>query len=418
MLLLVGVLLLSLRLAAAQPSLPPTQAYIRVVQDHHGVWWFQDGVGQQFFSLGVNCIGGCYGHAEATPMLPARRQWIVALLRAWGFNTAGCWSSPSVWPDFYVAEQLYAPFLPHAHDVFDAAFWQGPYADHLREEVKPFRGKTNVMGYFLDNEPVWNAQRMFAFYLRLGKRTPGSRAFLAYLKTYYRGQIRTLNRDWGTSYRRFAQLPGTRLPQRDAARLQQGMMQAWRLKVMTTYYQRYAAMIRALDPEHLILGIRYKGVPELAVFTALSPFFDVNSINDYNRSGHLKPVYTTLYQATGKPLMITEFSFSGFPSPGQPSGLFVAVDSQGNRGRGYHTYVEQAARAPFMVGMHWFMWSDYAQAASTGGYPYPPDVNVGLVTADEATVYEDLGRWITRTNAAVEAIHRLSREGFLPESAP
>ena len=95
-------------------------------------------------------------------------------------------------------------------------------------------------------------------------------------------------------------------------------MQAWRLKVMTTYYQRYTAMIRALDPEHLILGIRYKGVPELAVFTALSPFFDVNSINDYNRSGHLKPVYTTLYQATGKPLMITEFSFSGFPSPGQP----------------------------------------------------------------------------------------------------
>ena len=43
---------------------------------------------------------------------------------------------------------------------------------------------------------------------------------------------------------------------------------------------------------------------------------------------------------------------------------------------------------------------------------------MGLVTADEATVYEDLGRWITRTNAAVEAIHRLSREEFLPESAP
>jgi hypothetical protein len=92
------------------------------------------------------------------------------------------------------------------------------------------------------------------------------------------------------------------------------------------------------------------------------------------------------------------------------------VGSQAKRGLGYHTYVRQAARAPFMVGMHWFMWSDYAQAAPTGGYPHPPDVNVGLVTADEAAVYEELGHWITRTNAEVEAIHRGSREG-LP-SAP
>ena len=122
-------------------------------------------------------------------MLPARRQWIVPLLHDWGFNTAGCWSSPSVWPDFYVAEQIYVDFRPHAHDVFDAAFWQGPFADHLREEVKPFRGQPNVLGYFLDNEPAWNAPHMFAFYLRLGKHTPGSRALLAYLQTYYQGRI-------------------------------------------------------------------------------------------------------------------------------------------------------------------------------------------------------------------------------------
>jgi hypothetical protein len=68
--------------------------------------------------------------------------------------------------------------------------------------------------------------------------------------------------------------------------------------------------------------------------------------------------------------------------------------------------------------MHWFMWMDYVQAAPAGGYPYPPDVNVGLVTADEATVYEELGRWIAQTNAEVEAIHRGSREGARFETAP
>ena len=244
-------------------------------------------------------------------MLPARRQWIVALLHDWGFNTAGCWSSPSVWPDFAVAEQLYVDVRPQAQDVFDAAFWQGPFADHLREEVKPFRGQPNVLGYFLDNEPAWNAPHLFAFYLGLGQHTPGSRALLAYLHTYYRGRISLLNHAWGTAYRSFTQIPGTRPSPRSWRRMPRGMVQAWRTKVVATYYQRYAAMVRALDPEHLILGIRYKGVPALALFTALSPSFDVNSINDYTRSGHFKPVYATLYKATGKPLMITEFAFSG-----------------------------------------------------------------------------------------------------------
>jgi hypothetical protein len=192
--------------------------------------------------------------------------------------------------------------------------------------------------------------------------------------------------------------------------MQHGIVQAWHTQVMTTYYRRYATMVRALDPDHLILGIRYQGVPDMGLFTALSPYFDVNSINDYNRYGHLRPVYATLYKATGKPLMITEFSFSGFPSPGQPSALFVEVYSQANRRIGYHKYVRQAARAPFMVGMHWFMWRDYAQKVPAGSDPYPPDANVGLVTSDEVAVYEELGHWITRTNAEVEATHRVGRE--------
>jgi hypothetical protein len=69
-----------------------------------------------------------------------------------------------------------------------------------------------------------------------------------------------------------------------------------------------------------------------------------------------------------------------------------------------------------MVGMHWFMWSDHAQAASTGSHPHPPDVNVGLVTAGAAAVYEELGHWIRRTNAEVEVTHQAGQED--PSSEP
>ena len=405
--LLFALFLLIMRLAEAQASPPQVHEYIRVVLEN-GVWWFRDGSGRNFFSLGVNCVGGCYGHAEETAIAPARKIWVVSLLQDWGFNTAACWSSPSVWDDMYVADQIYTGFISKKHDVFDASFWNGWVADLLKDEVKPFLGRTNFIGYFLDNEPAWNAQQLFTFYLRLAKGKPGSRAFVTYLKSYYKESIRQLNHAWGTSYASFDNIPGTRPPKRYPVPMQQGILKAWRLEVATTYYRRYAAMVRALDPDHLILGIRYQGVPDMELFKALTPYFDVNSINDYNRYGHLKPAYAALYEVTGKPLMLTEFSFSGFPHPGHKSALFVDVYTQENRGIGYHKSVLQAARAPFMVGMHWFMWMDYTQQdQSMGGYL--PDKNVGLVSNDETVVYEELGRWIKHTNASVDATHRLAR---------
>jgi agarase len=310
----------------------------------------------------------------------------------------------------YVADQIYTGFIESQHDVFDELFWSGWYADRLKNEVQPFLGKRNFIGYFLDNEPKWNAHKIFDFYVDLAKTTPGSLALVAYLKTYYQGSIGKLNGEWGTPYASFDEIPGTRPPKPYPFSMQQGVLKAWRTQVAATYYRRYSAMVRTLDPAHLILGIRHRGVPDLEFFKALTPYFDVNSINDYNRYGHLKPAYAELYAATGKPLMITEFSFSGFPHPGHKSGLFVDVYTQEHRGLGYHKYVLQAAQAPFMVGMHWFMWRDYPTPdAAKDDYPYPPDENVGLVSHGETAVHEELGRWIRGTNAEVDATHRLAR---------
>jgi hypothetical protein len=53
--LLFALFLLSIRLAEAQASPSQAHEYISVVQEH-GVWWFRDGFGHNFFSLGVNCV--------------------------------------------------------------------------------------------------------------------------------------------------------------------------------------------------------------------------------------------------------------------------------------------------------------------------------------------------------------------------
>jgi hypothetical protein len=409
---------LSLLAIIAEGQCDPAQAhaYIRVVQED-GVWWFQDGSGRRFFSLGVNCVGGCYGHAEETPIDPSRKARIVSALRDWGFNTAGSWSSPSLWDELYMADRIYTDFSEITHDVFDESFWSGWMADRLKAEVRPFLGLKNFVGYFLDNEPEWNAERVFEFYLSLAKDRPGSQAFIAYLRTHYQGSIKKLNRDWRASHTSFENIPATPPPKPYPPVMRQGILKAWRTEVAVTYYRRYAAMVRALDPDHLILGIRHQGVPDVEFFRALAPYFDVNSVNDYNRYGQLRPVYAELYQATGKPLMITEFSFSGFPRPGHKSSLFVDVYTQENRGIGYRQYVLQAARTPFMVGMHWFMWMDYAeQDQAIQGFP--PDENVGLVSNDETEAYNELVRWVRGTHAEVDAAHRGARWVAPPQPGP
>jgi hypothetical protein len=417
---MVPLLLIALSLLAtiAEAQRAPAKAheYIRVVQED-GVWWFQDGSGRRFFSLGVNCVGGCYGHAEETPIDPLRKARIVSALRGWGFNTAGSWSSPSLWDELYVADRIYTDFSEIRDDVFDESFWSGRMADRLKTEVQPFLGMKNFVGYFLDNEPAWNAYQIFEFYLRLAKGRPGSQAFIAYLRTYYQGSIKRLNREWRTSHASFENIPGTPPPKPYSPFMRQGILKAWRTEVAVTYYRRYAAMVRAFDPDHLILGIRHQGVPDIEFFRALAPYFDVHSINDYNRYGHLRPAYAGLYQATGKPMMITEFSFSGFPHPGHKSSLFVDVYTQENRGVGYRKYVLQAARAPFMVGMHWFMWMDYGKQDPVI-HGFLPDENVGLVSHDEMAVYEELGRWIRGTNAEIDATHRGARWVAPPQQGP
>ena len=208
---LVFTLLLVLSVAAAAASRPQVSPYIRVVQEN-GVWWFQDGHGHTFFSLGVNCLGGCFGHTETAPIAPARKAWILSVLRAWGVNTAAAWSSPSLWHDLYVADRIYAPFASHADDVFDESFWSDRMVGQLTQEVQPFLGQQWFIGYFLDNEPVWSAREIFAFYLSLAKHRSGSQAFVTYCRAYYQGRIDQLNTDWGTEYASFDRLPESRPP--------------------------------------------------------------------------------------------------------------------------------------------------------------------------------------------------------------
>ena len=353
-------------------------------------------------------------------MEPARKLWMLGLLKKWGFNTAAAWSSPSVWDQLYIADQIYPPFGPKDLDVFDPKAWKKDFiVKGLRAEVSSMKGRPNLIGYFIDNEPKWEPERLYRQYSRLGADSVGARTLVDFTRKFYKGDLKALNREWGTRLKGFTDITGRAGRDVKVMHLPEGYLSTWRNEVAGIYYRRYSDLVRELDPGCLILGERHAGAPDDGFMKAVAPSFDVISINDYNRYGTLRPDYARIYKATGKPLMITEWSFSGWPRPGLPSLQFIDVYNQESRAKGYRKYVREAAKAPFMVGMHWFLWSDYGpwraaaesavnpEPAEGGDYQeaYYPDKNMGLVSHDEKEVYEVLVKECTRTNSEVESLH-------------
>jgi hypothetical protein len=395
------------------PALAPAETRYKVVKAGEA-FWFEDQAGKRFFSLGVDCAGGCYGHWEKSPMEPKRREWISRSLVEWGFNTAACWSSPSLWQGRYVMDQLYPSFQPEELDVFDTETWGYTAHENIKAELAGFLGKPEVVGYFLMNEVKWRTRKILINYRSMRPEAPGSRALLSFTRSFYGGDIRLLNRAWSTTFTGFGEVCRSMIGNEGVP---DEFLDAWRNVVAGRYYAEYAALVRSVDPGCLILGERNAGPPDLEYIKAVAPAFDVISVNDYNRYGALNGRYREYCGATGKPVMITEWSFSGFTQPGLKSLQNIDVYTQENRAIGYRKFVMNAARAPWMVGMHWFLWNDYGPwrnwkaIKSRRGREYVPDNNMGLVSHDEKETYATLVRECARTNAEVAAVHAAAVSG-------
>ncbi len=400
------VLLLAVLVSAAPAPVAGT-GFVRLVNDG-GVWWLTDGPDQRFLSLGVDCVEGCYGHYEKEPLPEARRKRAVSRLTAWGFNTAAAWSSPSVWGSLLVADQIYPGFDHEKQDAFDAAFYAGWFRGQVEAEVKAFKGRREVIGYFLDNEVKWHAKPIFETYLGLSRTAAGSVALVAFLREAYGGTIADLNREWKTTFKTFGDVAGTKPPTTTTKRMQREVLNPWRARVAAEHYRRYAAIVRELDPDHLILGVRWAGLPDLELYKACSVHFDADSVNDYNRYGNVSAKYDEYFAATGKPIMITEWSFGGWPAtPGGQSLQFVNVYSQEARAAGYRKFTLGLAAKPWMIGSHWFLYSDY-DGADVRKRNVPDDSNLGLTDENGTTVYEVLAAECARTNREAATVHRAS----------
>ena len=368
--------------------------------------WIVDPSGQPWLSLGVchisyegdrtddgqspyhDVASRRYGDGETWARAQAKR------LRQWGFNTIGCWSSPQMNSQglaytvmLNVSTFAGGDWLRNEFpDVFSPAFSAGA-AQSAAEKCAPCKDDPLLLGYFADNELDWNGFRrgltLFDTFLARDAATPGKLALVKQLRERYHGDLAALNAAWDLSLASFEALlecksiqPGSQAQVETIS----ADKDAYLRLAARTYFATCRDAIHAVDPHHMILGVRFAGRAELGVAEECGKYVDIVSFNDYNYDVPADKLWD-LARDTYRPIMITEWSFKAMDS-GLPNlrGAGVPVVTQMERAEAYERYTKQALSLPFVVGLHWFQYTDQPiQGRAHDG----ENSNYGLVTIDD-----------------------------------
>ena len=422
----------------------------------NGRWRFVSPAGQPFFSLGVDAVSPAnptivsgrealfadlpapgtplarffdstpegtrvfdVGAADLARVLGAdwRRRWAahtVARLTAWGFNTLGNWSDPDLAASGLAAVDFYdvqgdSALVPGADgrvlpDPFDPRF--PAVADAVATQMTArHRGSHTFLGYFSGNEMPWGgADRPDGFIaarvLRLGPDSPAKQALVAQLRGRYgtTGALaaawgtRTLGGDWAALLARAVPFPAspTGAARADAARF--GGVFADR------YFAAVSRALKAQDPDHLYLGVRFADAPA-EVVAACARWCDVLSFNVYGASPE---VAAARWRTFDRPVLIGEFHFGSTDRGAFWPGM-VDAGSEARRGPAYAAYVEAALRDPAIVGVHWYQYAD----EPVTGRPFDGENgHIGLVAVTDVPFsgfIEDIARANTRALAGFAA---------------
>ena len=388
-------------------------------------WFLTDPEGYAFFSLGCDCVTArCdaridglesllaplpsreeipelygerilpWGEGSRKPVLFSYERWnlmrafgpnwyaewqamVLAQLKQMGINALGNWSDPTLF-----GRMPYVTSLPEFPATKLSIFRDFP--DVLSEEYRKEaircaealaerRNEPWMIGYFLRNEPSW----AFVDDLIIADevlRTPEPSAcregLISWLKELY-STPEALSHAWKHPFRSFEDLYQ---PMKQASSFSAKAREDLRKfsAMLTEQYMRIPAeACRAVDPNHMILGMRWAWISDPLLVSGWDAF-DVFSINCYAVDPtaalqHVRDLGVDL------PVMIGEFHFGALDA-GLPATGLEAVPNQAERGKAYRYYCERVASHPSGVGCHWFQCYDQFALGRFDGENY----NIGL----------------------------------------
>lgn len=230
-----------------------------------------------------------------------------------------------------------------------------------------------MIGYFLRNEPSWAFVDNLVLadeVLYQPARTACREALVVELQDKY-GTVERLNEAWKTCFAGFEDLYRQQKNLSSCSERAWEDLRAFSVKMLERYVGIPARACREVDPNHMILGMRWAWIsdPDLA---AGWENFDVFSINCY-AVDPTAAIENVVKLGVDLPVMIGEFHFGALDAGPSATGL-EGVRTQKDRGTAYRYYCERVAAHPNGVGCHYFQCYDQFVLGRFDGENY----NIGL----------------------------------------
>ena len=385
--------------------------FYRTVRDDDGRWWFVDPDGKRFFLNGIGMVNHAGHHSAALGYAPYAKavqrkyptteDWAtntLARLESWGFNMLS--SSAGV---------LLRRGMPHADvlaigenfsecgDEFDILPGDGgpcsgfpnvfhpkweAYCRYVARKCAANRNDRWVLGWYIDNELAWWGDR------RKFRSPPSRGLFDACARKSPEHTARK-------ALDAFLKERGIASP--DAAT--ENVTREFVRLVARRYFETATRAIRDADPNHLVLGCRFAGLPssDPIVWEECGRFCDVVSVNTYplvdldrgialnGLDKKARPIADEISERAkiaAKPVVVTEWSFVALDS-GLPCmhGAGQRFFTQRERAQATSILSRTLYALPECAGYVYFMWSDLPKVGKNG--EKSENCNYGLVDAND-----------------------------------
>ena len=340
--------------------------------------------------------------------------WASATLnrvREAGFKGLGAWCHPvfhnldvpisrdlNLWAHAQGADALL--YSPRWHEIIEAA---------VQRQVTPLVTNRNVVGYYTDNELDWSdtGAGPGVYFNNLPSDNPNKKKVVDVIQSLW-PTLDAFNAAWNSQLKSWDELAALPTLPREPADAYAKLLSAWVAQLAHDYFQTTTDLIHKYDPNHLILGVRFKGVAPSEVVRGARGETDAISINYYPSDGKIDPdMFPMVTREADQPIIITEYSFhalDGRSGNRNTFGFSAQVMDQQARADGYKLFTTRLARTPYIIGADWFQWMDEPPSGRT---PDGEDVNFGVVDIDDRP-YEQLTSAIRETTAVVNGLHATS----------
>lgn len=316
--------------------------------------------------------------------------WITinaARMRTWGINTLGV--GVNDYGDEPTAEFLEKAKIPYAitfkyfpltrqrifrdfPDVFSQEYARKA-AEMARCELAAYKDDPYLIGYFVTNEPEWlmHEDVNLAECLLAAEGCAASRqAFIGRLKAQY-ADIAALNAAWQTDFAGFGALMSPWRQDGQWTDAAQADLADFHRALVEEYGRVVSEALKAVDPNHLNLGMRYNRASEKTLGGPLN-YFDVFSFNHYGAEPASSAA--ALARRTNQPMIVGEWHIGARDSGLDAWGLYY-TGTQAQRAQAISHYLEQSTQAPHLTGIHYFEYGDQPYLGRFDGECY----NIGLI---------------------------------------